>query len=265
MALVVTFVVGEFDLSVASNLGLAATIVPVLAVQDHVNVVVASVIAIICCVLAGVVNGVIIVVIGINPIVATLGMGTLLLGVAQEISHLSTISGLSSSFSQIALYDIAGLPVSFFIGLIVAIAIAYTVGYTPLGRHMLFVGANQEVARLAGVRVQRIRFGSYVASGLLCGVGGVILVASLGGFDSGSSIGYLLPAFAATFLGTAVVHPGRFNPIGSLVGIYFLVTGVVGLELLGYTGWIVNVFYGAALVLAVSVSTIVGRKVATIG
>jgi ribose transport system permease protein len=262
MALVVTFIVGEFDLSVASIMGLAATLVPVLFKLHGVDVVTASLIAVACCVGAGVINGFIVVVLGVNPIVTTLGMGTFLLGICLKISRLTTISGLSADFAKISLHRLWGLPVSFYYGVVIAAGLAYVIGFTPLGRHMSFVGANREVARLAGVRVDRIRFGSYVASGLICGVGGVVLVAGLGGYDSTASPGYLLPAFAATFLGTAVVQPGRFNPIGSLVGIYFLVTGIVGLQLLGYTGWIENVFYGAALVIAVSVSTIVGRRAA---
>jgi ribose transport system permease protein len=262
MALVVTFVVGEFDLAVASIMGLAATLVPVLFKLHGVDVVTASLIAVACCVAAGVINGFIVVVLGVNPIVTTLGMGTFLLGICLKLSRLTTISGLSPGFSKISLHRLWGLPVSFYYGVVIAAGLAYIIGFTPLGRHMSFVGANREVARLAGVRVDRIRFGSYVASGLICGVGGVVLVAGLGGYDSTASPGYLLPAFAATFLGTAVVQPGRFNPIGSLVGIYFLVTGIVGLQLMGYTGWIENVFYGAALVIAVSVSTIVGRRAA---
>lgn len=262
MALVITFVVGEFDLAVASIMGLAATLVPVLVVLHGYDAVTASLIAVACCVAAGAVNGFIVVVLGVNPIVTTLGMGTFLLGIALKLSRLTTISGLSAGFAKISLHKLWGLPVSFYYGVVIAAGLAYVMEFTPLGRHMSFVGANREVARLAGVRVDRIRFGSYVASGLMCGIGGVILVAGLGGYDSTASPGYLLPAFAATFLGTAVVQPGRFNPIGSLVGIYFLVTGIVGLQLAGFTGWIENVFYGAALVIAVSVSTIVGRRAA---
>ena len=71
------------------------------------------------------------------------------------------------------------------------------------------------------------------------------LAASVGGFDPNSSPTYLLPALSATFLGTAVIKPGRFNPMGTMVAIYFLVTGIVGLQLLGYTGWVSDVFYGA--------------------
>ena len=63
------------------------------------------------------------------------------------------------------------MPVSFYYGIALALALAYVLAWTPLGRHMLFVGANREVARLAGIRVQRIRFGAYVISGVLAGPG----------------------------------------------------------------------------------------------
>jgi ribose transport system permease protein len=122
---------------------------------------------------------------------------------------------------------------------------------------MLFVGANREVARLAGVRVNRVRAGSYLVASLVAGFGGIMLVSSTGGFDASGSAGYLLPALAAVFLGTAVVQPGQFNPIGMLIGIYFLETGIFGLELLGYNGWVQDVFYGAGLVIAVAIATIV--------
>jgi ribose transport system permease protein len=127
---------------------------------------------------------------------------------------------------------------------------------------MAFVGANREVARLAGVRVARIRIGAYVVSGLICGLGGMLLAAAVGGFDPSSSPSYLLPAFSAAFLGTAAIVPGRFNPLGTFVAIYFLATGILGLQLLGYTGWISHVFYGAALIVAVTVSTVVRRRTA---
>lgn len=110
--------------------------------------------------------------------------------------------------------------------------------------------------------MDRIRIGAFVTGSTLAGVGGVILVAAVGGFDSTVAPTYLLPAFAATFLGTAVVRPGRFNPIGMLVAVYFLSTGILGLQMLDYTGWVENVFYGTALIVAVSVAKIVRRRTA---
>ena len=153
-----------------------------------------------------------------------------------------------------------GLPLTFWYGVVVLGVFAYVLAFTPLGSHMRFVGSNHEVARLAGVRVQRIRLGAFVMAGLLCGIGGVLSAAALGGYDPNTSQNYLMPAFAAVFLGTAVIQPGRFNPIGAWIGVYFLATGILGLQLLGGTGWVANVFYGAVLVLAVAVSTYLSRR-----
>jgi ribose transport system permease protein len=261
MAFLCTVIVGEFvDLSVASVLGLCATLVPVLSVLDHVNVALASVIAIAVGVCVGAVNGLLVVYVGVNTIVVTLGMSTLLSGIALAIAHLSAVSGLSASFGQLALANVWGLPVSFYYGLGLAVAFAYLLAFTPLGRHMQFVGANREVSRLAGVRVNLIRFGAFVAAGGICGVGGVVVSAGLGGFDPTTSITYLLPTVSAVFLGTAVVKPGRFNPLGTIIGLYFLATGILGLQELGFSGWISDVFYGAALVAAVTLTTLLRKR-----
>jgi ribose transport system permease protein len=260
LALVVVLVVGEFDLSVASNLGLAATIVPVLNVNHGVPVVWAALIAIAASVLVGVVNGLIVVKLGMNPIVITLGMATFLLGIALLISNSSTISGLSADFASLTNTTVMGLPLGFFYGMAVAVFAFYVLSFTPLGRHMSFVGSNPEVARLAAVPVTATRVGAYATAGLLCGLGGVILVSSLGSYDPASSGGLLLPAFSAAFLGTAIVQPGRFNPLGMVIAVYFLATGILGLQILGYTGWISYVFYGGALIVSVTASTLVRRR-----
>jgi ribose transport system permease protein len=260
-ALLCTICVGEFvDLSVAANLGLAAIAVPVLVVNHHWNLWAASLVAIAISVLAGTVNGWLIVSLGVNTIVVTLGMSTLLLGIALWISDLTTVSGLPAGFARIALTTVGGLPLSFYYGIAAMLIFAYVLGFTPLGRYMRFVGVNREVSRLAGVRVRRIRFGSFVFAGLICGIGGVLAAASTGGFDPTVSQSYLLPVFAATFLGTAVIQPGRFNPIGTLIAIYFLATGILGLQLFGIAGWVSDVFYGGVLIIAVTISTLLRKR-----
>jgi ribose transport system permease protein len=144
---------------------------------------------------------------------------------------------------------------------ILAIVFAYVMYLTPFGRNVAFVGANRDVARLAGINVNRIRAASYVVDSVIAGFAGVILVASAGGFDPTASSTYLLPALAAVFLGTAMVIPGQFNPIGTLLGIYFLETGVLGLQLLGYSGWVQDAFYGAGLVIAVTLATVARERI----
>jgi len=256
-----TLMVNEFDLSFASMQGLAATLVPVLAVEHHWNIGAACAAAIASTILAGTINGFLVVYVGVDRIVVTLGMANVLLGVALGLANSSTVSGLSSTFAGIANHRVAGLPLSFYYGLAATVIFAYVTRFTPLGRHIAFVGANREVARLAGVRVARIRFGSYVMSGLLSGIGGVLLVASVGGYDPTASVIYLPAGVTAAFLALAAVRPGEFNPIGMFIGVYFLATGTLGLQLLGYTGWVEDVFYGVVLICAVSISALLRRRV----
>jgi ribose transport system permease protein len=261
MALLCTITIGEFvDLSVPAVFGFAATVLPVLVGNHGWNVWFGSLVAIIAATLVGVVNAFLVVKLHVNTIVVTLGMSTLLTGLSLLISNDNVAAGVPASFSKIANTDIGGLPVAFYYGVVLVLVFGYILVYTPLGRHMRFVGASREVSRLSGVRVDRIRFGSFVFAGLLSGVGAVIEVASIGSYNASGANQYLLSTFAAVFLGTAVFEPGRFNPLGTFVAIYFLETGVMGLQLKSAAIWIEPVFYGAVLVVAVTISTLLHRR-----
>jgi ribose transport system permease protein len=262
MALLCTIIVGEFvDLSVPSVFGFAATILPVLVVNHGWGIWPAAIVAVLGALACGVVNGLLVVVAGVNTIVVTLGMGTLLTGIALWMSNLNTVVlPAASGFAKIAILPVGGLYVSFFYGAALALAFAFVLGFKPLGRHMRFVGASREVSRLSGVRVNRIRFGSFVAAGALSGIGAVVTVAALGSYNATTSDSYLLPVFASVFLGTAVIQPGRFNPVGTWIGIYFLTTGITGLEDLGLQTWVSDVFYGGVLVVAVTIATLLRRR-----
>jgi len=261
MALMSTILVGEFvDLSVPAVFSFAATILPVLVVNHGWPVWPAALVAIIGAVACGVVNAFLVVKLHVNTIVVTLGMSTLLEGVSLWMSDMNSVSGMPASFGKIANTDALGLPIDFWYGVVLVLGFGYLLAFTPLGRHMQFVGASREVSRLSGVRVDRIRFGSFVFAGALSGVGAVIAAASIGGYDPTSADSYLLPVFAAVFLGTAIFQPGRFNPLGTFVGIYFLETGILGLQLLGLQAWVSDVFYGGVLVIAVTISTLLHRR-----
>jgi ribose transport system permease protein len=259
-ALLCTICVGEFvDLSVPSVFAFGGTVTADLFTKQHQNFWAAALIGVLAATAVGAVNGFLIVYVRVNTIVVTLGMGTLLLGVSLWMSNLNSIGGLSR-FEPIANTRVLGLNVSFFYGLALVALFAYILWFTPLGRSMRFVGANREVSRLSGIRVDRIRFGSFVAAAAISGVGSVIAAAGLGAVMPGTSQEKLLPVFASVFLGTAVFEPGRFNPAGTFVGIYFLATGLLGLELLGLNSWVEQVFYGGVLVVAVTISTLLRRR-----
>jgi len=255
-----TLVAGEFDLSFASVMGLAATIVPVLTTLHGVPTGLSCLIAMGAAALCGMINAFFVVVLDVPSLVVTLGSASFFLGIS-ELMAASSVAIFDPNLTDLAVYRVFGLPLSFYYGVALSLVFAYVLAWTPLGRHIAFVGANREVARLAGVNVRAIRAGSYVVGSMLAGLAGILIVASIGSFDPKAGSVYLLPSIAAVFLSTAVVHPGQFNPIGTLIGIYFLATGVIGLQLMGHTGWVQNAFYGAGLVLAVSVAAVVRRRV----
>ncbi len=261
MGLVATMSVGEFDLSFPSIYGLSGAVVSALVILQGWSFPMAAAMAVGLALLFGAINALLVVRANINPVIVTLGVGSVAIGLGGWISKETSVSGLDYSLANIALARIAGLPMIFWYGLILVLIYAYVMSATPLGRRILFVGANREVARLAGIPVTYVRVGAWLTSALLSGVAGVIMAAGLGGFNATSAREYFLPAFASVFLGTVVVIPGRFNPLGMFIAVYFLITGIFGLQLLGYQGWVTDVFYGVVLVAAVAASAYVQRRI----
>jgi ribose transport system permease protein len=113
------------------------------------------------------------------------------------------------------------------------------------------------VARLNGVRVDRVRTLSLVASGAISALAGVLNAGMTGSADPLSGLTFLLPAFAAAFLGATSIVPGRFNPFGAMLSVYFLVTGITGLTMMGVDSYVQNLFYGGGLIVAVALSQLV--------
>ena len=128
----------------------------------------------------------------------------------------------------------------------------YVLDLTPVGRRLLFVGNGAEVSRLSGISVGRLRWGALMLAGGGAGLAAVINVGIIGAADPTSSSGFLLPAYAAAFLGATTISPGRFNVPGTVITVFFLFTGFTGLQLLGVPAWVQQVFYGGALVIAVA-------------
>jgi ribose transport system permease protein len=262
LALVIPFTTGEFDLSVNGVLSVATVTVGNLNVIHHWPLPWAILGALVVSAAAGAINAFVTVVVGVESIIVTLGMGTLLLGVAYGILGAPTV-GLSSALITLTTYPVLTVPAVFWYGLALTVVIWYVFSFTPLGRYMFFVGASRNVARLAGIRVQAIRAGGLLASSILSGIAGVLLAGYTGSSAPNVSDQYLLPAFAALFLGATCINPGRFNPWGTFIAVYFLGTAVIGFGQSGLVGWIEQVFYGGALVIAVAISRLLGRRAAS--
>jgi ribose transport system permease protein len=136
----------------------------------------------------------------------------------------------------------------------------YGLERTPLGRRVQASGANREAARLAGVATKRFVFLSFVVSGLMASVAGLLVSARVGSVSPTLGPPYLLPAFAACFLGATQIRPGRFNVWGTVLALILLATGVKGLQLAGGELWLTELFNGVALVGAVTLSVVLQKR-----
>lgn len=260
LAVVPTLAAGEYDLSAAGAMTLTATIVGQLSGVAGWPIGIAILVGLLAAAAVGAVNAFLVVRIGVQSIVVTLGMGTFLVGISIWISNSLTIGGVSPELGRFLNAPILGINTAFYISLAIVVAAWYVYRHTPFGRHVVFIGQNREVARLSGLHVARTRAVCFLATSTLAGIAGVMVVGIAGGLQPSSLQGLLLPAFAAAFLGSAVFEPGKVNPLGTLVALLFLATGINGLVLLGLDAWIRDVFYGAAVVIAVTVSHVLYRR-----
>jgi ribose transport system permease protein len=255
LALLVPLTAGDYDLSVAATMGLSAMTLAILNVNHHWSIWAAIVAALVVGLVVGLVNGALVVLLDIDSLIATLGTSTFIAGVILWISNSQTISGISDQLINVVVVDrFLGIPLEFYYGIALGLVMLYVFEFMPVGRRLLFVGRGRNVARLSGIHVSRLRWGALATSGLISAFAGVLYAGTLGSADPTSALSFLLPAFAAAFLGATTIMPGRFNPIGSIAAVYFLVTGITGLQLLGVQTFVQQLFYGGALVLAVALS-----------
>jgi ribose transport system permease protein len=258
LGLLLTLSVGELDLSITGVMTVSVVLVGYLNVKHGWPLAPTLVVALGFGLLAGAINAFFVVVVGVESIVVTLGMGTLLVGVAQAI-NIETEVGVAPDLVNAVSTQVLGLPLAFWFAVLLTVLVWYLMTLTPLGRHMHFVRMGPDVARLSGVRVPMIRAAALIATAFISALAGVVDAGILSASDPNGSAAYLLPAFSAAFLGSTTIEPGRFNAWGTFVAVYFLVTGITGLQLLGLSGWIESVFYGASLVLAVALARVVSR------
>jgi ribose transport system permease protein len=261
LGLIVPLIAGDFDLSVGSVVGTSALTIAILNVQQGWNIWLAILAALAVGVVVGLINGALTVLVGIDSLIVTLGMSTLLAGVALWASGANTITGVDQTLIDVVIsYRLLGIPLEFYYAMIFALVLWYVFAFTPLGQRLLVVGRNREVARLSGIRVSTLRIGALVTSAFIAALGGVLIVGTSGSAGPTTGLDLLLPAFAAAFLGSTTIKPGRFNPWGTVIAVYFLVTGITGLQLLGLASFVQNIFYGGALILAVTFSQLIRRR-----
>jgi ribose transport system permease protein len=254
LAVMIPLVTGSFNLAIGSEVGFAGILIAILQVHAGVPFIIAIPLALIAGALIGLVTGLIITGIRIDSFIATLGTSSILLAGLNWMSSNTQVIGLQAGFSTIAVTTLGGITVPTLIMIVIAFAVWYVLQCTSLGRRMYAAGYNPDGAQLAGVSVRRLRIGALVAGGLIAAIAGVLLTSRLNTGDPTVGPGLLLPALTAVFLGSTQFKGGRFNVWGSVVAVYVLAVGILGLQLIGAPPWISDLFNGVALLAAVGLS-----------
>jgi ribose transport system permease protein len=261
--LTLALIVGEMDLSVGYSASLHGVLVTGLIVHNKLPIWLAMAIVIALGALVGVANGLIVTKLRVNSVIATLGVGTILVGLAYAYSSgVPIVAGVPESFLQLALGRwFFGIPNPIIFMALVVVALWALVERTAIGQEIQAVGGNQAAARLAGISVDRIKVLGFVISGMCAALTGALLASRLGSGTTSAADSYLLTAFAAVFLGSATLRDGEFHVLGTFVGTLIIVFGFNGLNIFGAPTFSQYVFQGAILIIAVGLSSL-GRMLA---
>lgn len=252
---------GYFDFSLGANAVMAQVMSAGLMSQYDLPLWLAVVISLALGTLVGVANGYFVTKLQMSPFVTTLGMSMLLAGLMTWFTGGQTfVSGIDPALIKFGSTRIAGIPLVFFITLLVALVAWYFFSHTPFGRSLYAIGSNATAAKLVGLPVSKNVWWSFIVAGFIAGGAGVLQLARVGSASASDGGTLLFPALAAVFLGATTIRPGFFNVWGTIIGAVFVSISVSGLALSGASGWASNVFNGLALLVAVALSTYLGRR-----
>ncbi|MGE0216379.1 ABC transporter permease [Mycolicibacterium sp.] len=261
LAVMVPLVAGQFDLSTGFQFGLAQSLCALLVIRQGWNPLVAIIVVLATGALIGVVNGQLITRLGLPSFTTTLGTGLVVLGISEFLTQNQVIAGSAPAwFLNLGRGRLLGVPAPFLYLAVVAVVLFVVLEMTVWGRRAYAVGANPAAARLSGISTDRLVRQSFIVTGVLCAVAGCISVTSLGGSSPVIGLGSLLPAFAAAFLGATCIRPGRYNVAGTVIAVYVIGVGIIGLQQKGAEVYVQDLFNGAALLIAVIVATLARRR-----
>ena len=253
LAALLTLVVGEFDLSLGAQMGLAALLVPGLCANGTVSIPVAIVLSITATTCVGFINGLLMAKAQVNSFIVTIGTAALISAVVLAYSGGTVIfDGVPQELIKISSTRALGVPLPVIYVAVAATLVWVLLKRTPYGRYIAAVGGSKDAARLSGLNAAWVTIATLTVAGTLCGIAGVVQAGQLGSGNPAVGPAFLLPAFAAVFLGATAYHVGQFNVWGTITAVVTLGAGVAGLNLLGLPSWVEPAFNGTALLVAVT-------------
>jgi ribose transport system permease protein len=250
---------GGFDLSVGSVLALTGTVLALLVVKG-VAIPVALLGSAAVGALIGLVNGILVTRVAVNPLVATLGTLSAARGFALVLTEGFSISGLPPSFGIVGSTDVLGVPLMVIIMVALVVVADLALRHTRALRQLYFIGANETAARLSGIAVDRARTAAYIASGLFAALAGALLASRLmaGTPTAGSALE--LQVLAAAVIGGASLRGGEGTVLGAFLGVIFVALINNAMTMLAVSIYWQMVVTGVVLTVAVALDMLVRRR-----
>lgn len=257
-AVTLVMVSGGLDLSVGGVVALSG-VSAALLVAGGVPVWLAFIGGVVVGLLVGLVNGLLVVGLGINSVIATLGTMTITRGIAQLLTNGSPVHKVPSEFRWLGTGFLGPIPIPVLIMVVVVVVFVVIQKRTLIGKYTFAIGSNVDAARLAGIRVNKVRIQVFVLAGGMSGLGGVILASRLNSGQPNAGIGFEFAVIVAAVLGGTSLAGGEGRVSGTLIGA--LIVGVLGngLNLLGVQTFWQNVVEGFVLILAVGLDLLLRR------
>jgi ribose transport system permease protein len=250
---------GAFDLSVGSALALTGTIVALLVVSG-LPVVVAVPITALAGAAIGLVNGVLVTRLSVNPLVATLATMSVARGLALVLTEGYSVSGLPPSFGFVGVASWFGIPIMVVIAIAMVVAADLALRHTRALRQLYYVGSNETAARLSGIRVDLVRIVAYVATSLLATLAGILLASRLMAGTPTAGSGLELQVLAAAVIGGASLRGGEGTVLGAFLGVVFVALINNAMTMLAVSIYWQMVVIGVVLTVAVALDMLVRRR-----
>ncbi len=249
-SLIVPMCTRVFDLSIGYVMGMTSVTAAYLVVERQLSFTVTIVLCLLLALAAGLLNVVLVVMLGIDSFIATLASGAFFQAIILLISGNVPVTDqrLNQDFGKIANTEIIfGLTPPVFVAIVIGLLIWWLLERTVTGRRLYATGFNEEAARLVGVQTRRLRVGGLLVSALVAGLAGILVTAQVGAGSPEIGPGYLLTSFAAVFLGATQFRGGRFNVQGAAVAVLVIAVGSAGLAISGAPVWGSSMFLGIIL------------------
>jgi ribose transport system permease protein len=249
---------GGIDLSVGSLIALSAVVATRL-MRDYAGAEQAGSVGMIACCVAGLAvgaaaggfSGSMVAHFGVPPFIATLSMMLVARGLASIVSNDQSVYQVPDSFVWLGRGADLGLPNAVVLMLVLYVAVHIMLSRMRLGRYVYAVGGNREAARLSGVRVEGVLIFAYAASGVLAGLGGIVLASQLKSGAPTYGVMYELYAIAAVVVGGTSISGGEGRIFNTLIGAFIIAVIQNGMNLIGVQGRRQDIIFGLVILAAV--------------